>query len=146
MRENLVKTLWNRQNGIRFLKYMVGGGLWFWSGYAIFALCYSGLHWRWWQAKLLGDFIGWSLNYLVQRYWAFASSGLRLHEMEHATRYVILSSGNVVIDYLIVGGLYAVGITPYIGAFISSGFFTLWNFLWYRYWVFPETSGRKHPL
>jgi putative flippase GtrA len=133
-----LSSFWTRATLVRFIKYTVAGSLWFWSGYGVFAIGYSGLHWQWWQAKLLGDFVGWVLNYLAQRYWAFASSGLRLREMEHASRYVILSSGNFVLDYALIGGLYAVGVSPYIGAFISSGFFTLWNFLWYKYWVFPE--------
>ncbi len=38
----------------------------------------------------------------------------------------------------IVGGLRAIGITPYIGQFISSGFFTVWNWLWYSMWVFKK--------
>jgi hypothetical protein len=43
-----------------------------------------------------------------------------------------------VLDYAIIGGLKAIGITPYIGFFISSLFFTVWSWLWYKYWVFPE--------
>jgi putative flippase GtrA len=46
-------------------------------------------------------------------------------------------------DYGIVAGLKAAGITPYIGQFISSGFFTVWNYFWYRFWVFP-TQFAKH--
>ena len=109
-------------------------------------LTYGGLHWSWWQAKLLGDLVGWTLNYLVQRYWAFTSKSLSLHEMQHAARYVVLTAANFGIDYLIVGGLQAVGVTPYIGFFVSSGFFVLWNFLWYKYWVFPETTAPPRPL
>ncbi len=41
------------------------------------------------------------------------------------------------LDYFIVYWLKGVGITPYIGQFISSGFFTVWKYLWYRLWVFP---------
>lgn len=43
--------------------------------------------------------------------------------------------------YAIIAGLKAVGITPYIGFFISAGFFTIWSYLWYKYWVFPEQSS-----
>jgi putative flippase GtrA len=146
MRENFVRSLWTRDTLVRFAKYLVGGGLYFWIGYAILVITYGELHWRWWRAKLLGDVVGWSLNYVVQRYWAFASRGLRLHEMQHAVRYMALTAVNFVIDYLIVGGLQAAGITPYIGFFVSSGFFMFWNFLWYRYWVFPETSGKRQSL
>ncbi len=59
-------------NTKQFLKYMAGGSLYFWSGYAIFAICYSGFKWNWLPSKILADAIGWTLNYLVQRFWAFS--------------------------------------------------------------------------
>jgi putative flippase GtrA len=121
----------------QFGKYMAGGSLYFWSGFAIFVFCYSVLHWSWFPAKVVCDAIGWTLNYLVQRFWAFAEQH-HLSEMQNAGRYISIESIGFVIDYLIIWGLKALGITPYIGLFISSGFFTVWSWLWYKYWVFPE--------
>jgi putative flippase GtrA len=122
----------------QFLKYMAGGSLYFWSGYAVFAICYSLFGWWWFWAKVAADAIGWSLNYLVQRYWAFASDRLKLSEMQHVGRYLFIEAIGFVLDYAIIAGLNALGITPYIGFFISAGFFSVWSFLWYKYWVFPE--------
>jgi putative flippase GtrA len=127
-------------NAKQFAKYMVGGSLYFWSGYAVFAICYSAFHWHWFWAKVLADIIGWSLNYVVQRFWAFGSQH-HLSEMQHAGRYVFIESIGFVLDYLIIGGLNAIGITPYIGFFISSAFFTVWSWFWYKYWVFPESAA-----
>lgn len=129
---------------IQFLKYMAGGTLYFWVGYAVFAVAYSGFHWDWLPAKILADVIGWSLNYIVQRYWAF-NTGARvpLREMQHVGRYLTIESIGFVLDYLIIWGLKVIGVTPYIGFFISAGFFTVWSYLWYRYWVFPETKGKS---
>ena len=132
----------SRADSIRFFKYMVGGSIYFWVGYGVFALCYSGLHWKWFPAKLLADAIGWTLNYLVQRFWAF-SDHISLGEMQHASRYVFIESIGFVLDYLLIGGLYHLGVSPYVGFFISGIFFTFWSFLWYKYWVFPETAGQK---
>lgn len=126
----------------RFLKYMAGGSAYFWSGYAIFALGYSVLHLWWLWAKVAADAVGWTLNYLVQRYWAFASNHLKLSEMQHALRYLFIETIGFILDYLIIAGLNAVGITPYIGFFISAAFFTVWSYLWYKYWVFPESSSK----
>jgi putative flippase GtrA len=128
----------------QFVKYMAGGTAYFWIGYAVFALCYSGLKWSWLPAKVAADAIGWSVNYLVQRYWAFASDRLKLSEMQHVGRYLFIESIGFILDYLIIGGLNAIGITPYIGFFISAGFFTIWSFLWYKYWVFPEQRLAKN--
>jgi putative flippase GtrA len=126
-----------RKTAIQFGKYLTGGSIYFWSGYAIFALCYSGLGWGWLAAKIAADAIGWTLNYLVQRYWAFASDRLNLSEMQHVGRYLFIETIGFILDYAIIGGLNALGITPYIGFFISAGFFTVWSYLWYKYWVFP---------
>ncbi|HWB38933.1 MAG TPA: GtrA family protein [Candidatus Saccharimonadales bacterium] len=137
----LVKRLLDKSSkadfAAQFAKYMAGGALYFWVGYAVFAICYSGFHWSWLPSKVLADAIGWSLNYLVQRFWAFKDQ-IHLSEMQHAGRYVFIESIGFVIDYLIIWGLKSIGITPYIGFFISSAFFTVWSWLWYKYWVFPE--------
>lgn len=122
----------------QFGKYLVGGSIYFWSGYAVFALCYSLFHWWWLWAKIAADIVGWTLNYIIQRYWAFAGEHLKLREMQHITRYITIETIGFILDYLIIAALNAIGITPYIGFFIAAGFFTIWNFLWYKYWVFPE--------
>jgi putative flippase GtrA len=125
------------KNTTRFLKYISGGAVYFWVGYAVFAVCYSILKWDWFPAKVAADAVGWTLNYLVQRFWAF-SDRVYLSEMQHAGRYIFIESVGFVLDYLIIWGLNAIGITPYIGFFMSAGFFTVWSWLWYKYFVFPD--------
>jgi putative flippase GtrA len=127
---------WSEQ----FIKYMAGGSLYFWVGYGVFALCYSVFHFYWLWSKMAADAIGWSLNYFVQRYWAFNSDHMKFSEMKHVRRYVFIESIGFVLDYAIIAGLRAVGITPYIGFFVSAGFFTVWSYFWYKYWVFPEVK------
>ncbi len=126
----------------RFIKYMFGGGVYFWLGYGIFALLYSIFHWDWLPAKIMADVIGWTSNYIIQRFWTF-SDRIHLSEMQHAGRYAFIQAIGFIIDYLFIWGLVAVGITPYIGFFMSSGFFTIWNWLWYKYWIFPDKLNPK---
>lgn len=130
----------NRKLLIQFVEYMIGGGVYFWSGYAIFAICYSGLGWDWFPAKILADIIGFSLSFFVQRYWAFNDPRLKHHGAKISVRYILVTGTNFIIDYLIVGGLNALGVTPYIGLFAAAAFFTAWNYLWYRFWVFNPKS------
>ncbi len=130
-----------RSDSQRFFKYLVGGSIYFWVGYGVFAICYSGAHWNWFWSKVVGDVIGWTSGYVVQRWWTFADR-ISLSEMQHAGRYISIESLGFVIDYLLIGGLVYIGISPYIGFVISGIFFTFWSFLWYKYWVFPE---RKTP-
>lgn len=128
----------NRQTIVQFAKYMAGGSLYFWSGYAVFAVGYSVFGWWWFWAKVAADVVGWTLNYLVQRYWAFAGPQRRqLREMQHVGRYLFIETIGFILDYLIIYGLEAVGISPYLGFFIAAAFFTVWSYLWYKYWVFP---------
>lgn len=128
---------------IQFVEYMISGGAYFWSGYALFAFLWSGLHWSLWWAKLTANIFGWTVNFLLQRFWVFKNPALRGHMSEVTGRYIFITLVDFVLDYLIVAGLKSLGITPYIGQFISSGFFTVWNYLWYRFWVFPEKLTRK---
>ncbi|HSX29827.1 MAG TPA: GtrA family protein [Candidatus Saccharimonadales bacterium] len=130
-----------RHNVIQFLEYMVGGGVYFWSGYATFAGLYTGLGWRWFPAKIISDIVGVSLSYTVQRYWAFASRRLNGHETRVIKRYGFLTVVTYLIDYAIIWGLVALGISPYIGFFVAAGFFTIWNYFWYRFWVFNTKTN-----
>jgi putative flippase GtrA len=131
-----------RQTAAQFLKYLAGGTLYFWSGYLIFAVTYSVFHWWWLWAKVLADVVGWSLNYAAQRYWAFAGQARHLREIQHLGRYLTIEAIGFVLDYAIIGGLKAAGITPYIGFFISAAFFTVWSYLWYKFWVFPAPGAK----
>jgi putative flippase GtrA len=137
------KSSITRSDVIQFIKYFVGGSTYLWSGYIVFSLGYGVLHWAWWPAKILADAIGWTLNYLAQRYWVFSKPAMAHRNGTIAKKYIILTICNFGIDYLIVGSLKAVGISPYIGLFVSAGFFTVWNYLWYRLWVFLDQTKRK---
>lgn len=120
----------------QFIRYSVGGGAYFWSGYTVFAIAYSGFGLPVGPSKIIADIIGLTINFFIQRWWAFRT-GPKLEKI-HRTggRYFVLVVLNIAIDYTIVLGLAAVGITPYIGQFVAAGFFTAWNYLWYKYWVF----------
>lgn len=121
----------------RIGKYLAGGSVYFWSGYIVFAIGYSVFHWYWLWAKLLADALGWSFNYIAQRYWAFADQA-HFKEIKHIGRYLTIESIGFVLDYAIIAGLRLIGISPYYGFFISALFFSVWSYLWYKYWVFPE--------
>jgi putative flippase GtrA len=124
---------------VQFIEYMVSGGVYFWTGYAAFFVFWSMLHWSLWWAKILADVIGWVVNYMLQRFWVFSDSSLSEHRVEVTGRYAVITLVDFLLDYVIVRELKVVGITPYIGQFVSAGFFTIWNYAWYRWWVFPET-------
>ena len=127
----------------RFIEYFISGGAYFWFGYLMFFIADKGFHWSLWWAKLLANLSGWTLNYALQRYWVFNDRG-KAKRVPMTGRYIIITLVDFVLDYFIVAGLRTLGITPYIGQFVSSGFFTFWNYIWYRWWVFPAKYIHHH--
>ncbi len=125
---------------VQFAEYMVGGGVYFWGGLAAFALTYNLLHWPWYAAKILADILGWTANYLIQRYWAFYDSRLKGQDKRVVWRYVLVNAVDLIIDYAIVAEVVHLHHTPYIGFAISALFTTVWDYLWYKFWVFKPTD------
>src|SRR5688572_6956618 len=127
----------------RVTEYLISGGAFFWSGYIAFFVFDKVFGFHLFVATTASYIIGWTVNYLLQRYWVFNNPKLAKHQTEVTTHYIILSLVNLGLNYLILKALQDIGITPYIGQFISSGFFTVWNYLWYKYWVFPDKYPEK---
>lgn len=133
----------NRSELIRIAQYMVSGGAFFWTGYLVFFICDSLIGLNLWWAKLIANISGWTINYVLQRYWVFNNKDLKKNQSKVTGRYIAITVVNFVLDYFIISGLKGLGLTPYIGQFLSAGFFTVWNYLWYKLWVFPSQSGNK---
>lgn len=127
----------------RITEYMISGGAYFWSGYLMFFVLDQVVGLNLWWAKLLANITGWLVNYGLQRYWVFNNPKLAKHQTEVTGRYAVITLVDFVLDYAIVASLQALGLTPYLGQFVSSGFFTFWNYLWYKYWVFPQKFTEK---
>ena len=135
-----------RSEIVRIVQYMISGGAYFWSGYFIFFIADQFLGLNLWWAKLAANLTGWTVNYLLQRYWVFNSDKLKDKQTQVTGRYIALTALNFILDYLIVRGLKSLGLTPYLGQFVSAGFFTVWNYLWYKFWVFqgsPQKAKSK---
>jgi putative flippase GtrA len=136
----------NRKLLVQFVEYMVSGGVYFWVGYGLLLYLYDVAHWSLWWATIISNFVGWSINFILQRYWAFNSKSLKNKQTEVTGKYIFITLVDFVLNYYILLGLQRIGIEPQIGQFISSGFFTIWNYLWYRFWVFPEKLSKKRKV
>jgi len=80
---------------------------------------------------------------MLQRYWVFNNPKLAKHQTDVTARYLFISLINLLINYVILKSLKMAGVTPYIGQFVSAGFFTVWNYVLYKYYVFPEKFVRR---
>lgn len=131
----------------RLIEYGITGGAWFWSGYAMFALLYSVFKADIITAKVVSYVFGLLVNFVLERFWVFRDTHAKKQLQKVTYKYILLSVLNLGIDTFIVWGLDRVGVTPYIGQFVSAGFFTVWNYLWYKLWVFAKkkSPGPKRP-
>lgn len=123
----------NKKLLVQFAEYIVAGGAYFWSAYLliVFLTPVIGL----WWANIIGNGVGVTINFILERYWVF--EGTKKRNITDVTwKYIIFTAVNFLISYLILRGLQEIGIPIAIGQFISAGFFTVWNYLWYRFWVF----------
>lgn len=128
----------------QLIEYFVAGGAFFWSGYVAFAIFYSAFHLPLFIAKQSANLIGLTINYILEDRWVFKHKKARIaYDRRRTSRYIFITFVNFCIDYLIVLALKNIGITPYLGQFVSAGFFTIWNFFWYKYWVFAHQPSRK---
>lgn len=139
-----MKKTKSKHLGRQIIEYLVAGGAFFWSGYAAFALFDAVFGWPLFVAKQAANFIGLTVNYILEDQWVFKKKKTKKpYDKRRTTRYIVITLVNFGIDYLIVAGLKEQGVTPYLGQFVSAGFFTIWNFLWYKYWVFAHTPSKK---
>ncbi len=120
----------------RFTEYFISGGVWFWSGYVLIVVLDN--HIGLFKANLIGNAVGISLNFLLERYWVFKTKNPAKIAIA-STRYV----NAFLLNYLILKVLSDHGIKPEIGQFIAAGFFTVWNYFWYKVYVF---KGLEQPL
>lgn len=125
---------------LQFIYFNLGGLVFFVSGYMLFVLLYGVLHWHWLAAKAVADLVGWTLNYVIQHYVAFRHSALLQGHKRVLKKYVPFSIVNIPIDYALVGGLKWLGVSPFAGLWLSSFFFTIWKWLWYKHWVFKKPA------
>lgn len=124
----------------RIVEYMVAGGVWFWSGYLIIVFTHE--HIGLFAANFIGNAVGITLNFILERYWVFKTKSPTAL-MVATKRYVIYTALNAfLLNYLILRSLVNVGIGPEIGQFIASAFFTVWNYVWYKAWVFKGVERK----
>ena len=128
----------NRAELTRIVEYFISGGAWFWSGYLIIIALDDVI--PLFVANLIGNSVGLTINFFLNRYWVFR--GKRQASLETSTtRYIIYTGLNAfLLNYLILQGLRNFKIEPEVGQFIASGFFTIWNYFWYKAWVFKDSS------
>lgn len=141
MNRRLAPTKLSRKGVLKFAFFNAGGLAFFVVGYAVFSLLYGVFHWHWLAAKIVGDTLGWGCNLAIQYFLAFRDERQGQHPKLVLGKFTIVSLVNLVVDYAIVGGLKLLGVSPFIGLFVASSFFTIWKWFWYKHWVFRNPKS-----
>jgi len=129
----------------RVTEYIISGGAFFWTGYIILVALNHKLGPNLlWLSTSISYTVGWIVNYLLQRYWVFNNPRLEKYQTEVTSRYLIISVVNLILNFVIIEQLWKLFELPVeISSFVAAGFFTIWNYLWYKLWVFPDRFSRK---
>jgi len=124
---------------IQIAEYMASGGAWFWSGYILIVWLTDPL--GLFVANFIGNAVGITLNFILERYWVSKTNRPAKFGIA-ARRYIIYTAINAFgLNYLILYYLRKHGIQVAIGQFIAAGFFTVWNYVWYKLYVFKGMSS-----
>ncbi len=125
----------NSSQIIKFIKYSLGGAAYFVIAWIIitFGTKYIGL----WWSNIIGNLLGILVNYLMQQFWAFGDGR---NIFNSGWKFVLITAVNLVLSYYILKFQTDNGIPLWLAQFVSAGFFSIWNWLWYKYWVFRESK------
>lgn len=134
----LKPTKLSRKGIVQFVFFNAGGLAFFVVGYATFTLLFGIFHWHWLPAKIVGDTLGWTCNFVIQYFLAFRDERKGQHPKVVFGKFTTVSLLNLGIDYAIVAVLNWLGVSPFIGLIIASQVFTVWKGFWYKYWVFKK--------
>ncbi|MFE6052032.1 GtrA family protein [Kitasatospora sp. NPDC056446] len=86
-------------------------------------------------STLCGVLAGFTVNFLLNRIWAFGSSS---PVGKQTVRYMLLASANWISTVLLVGGLVKLGLFYLLARAIPLVVLSLVNYFGYKYWVFRD--------
>lgn len=122
---------------LEFLRYIVAGNVLFLSTYCMYFVLHGALGWSDGLAMAVGSVVGHIVFFAIDKTWVFVQGGSRRKTREELVRFVAFMGASYFLNLGIVLGLDKyLSISPYIGQFVAAGFFTAWNYVGLKYWVF----------
>ena len=131
-----------------FLKLQLAGNIPFWGTYLINFALDKGLHVEPFQSLLVATVLSYAAFFFVSDRWVFNQNRDNRHSATNAWRFVIFMSITALITFNITWHLNELlGISIYIGQFISAGLSITWTFVGMKFWVFApirqKTKARR---
>jgi len=124
---------------VEFIKLQLAGNILFWVTYVGYFVLHELVHWSDVPALATASLVAHLLFFIANKEWVFDDKTGKRKTSSEIVRFVLFMGLNYFINLGIVTGLDSYfGITPYIGQFVAGLFFTVWNFVGLRFWVFQE--------
>ena len=133
----------SHKNLFEFIRYNLAGGIQFGWQYLFFFILGPG------AAQLsLGETaftIGSSyvIYFILSKQWVFTNNGKRKTSGE-LVRFGLLMATNLIINIFVLNWLNSLGILPYVSQLVISLFLTGWNYVWMKFWVFPQINNTRN--
>lgn len=122
---------------IEFVKLQLAGNVLFWGTYVGFFFLDAVLNWPQLPALITASLIAHFLFFLIDRDWVFADKTGKRKSSGEVIRFIIFMGVNFLINLAIIEGLSVYfDLSPYYGQFVSAAFFTVWNYVGLKFWVF----------
>ncbi len=124
---------------VEFVKLQLTGNILFWGTYGGYFALHELMEVGEVAALATASIFAHVLFFVVNKEWVFDDKTGKRKTSQEVTRFVMFMGLNYFINLGIITGLsHYFGISPYIGQFIAGFFFTAWNFIGLRFWVFQE--------
>jgi len=124
---------------IEFIKLQLAGNILFWGTYAGYFVLHTLFGWAEVSALASASLFAHLLFFIANKEWVFDDKTGKRKTSSELVRFVLFMGMNYFINLGIIAGLREYfNVDPYIGQFIAALFFTVWNFVGLRFWVFQE--------
>jgi putative flippase GtrA len=148
MPKNKTKSLTKKQKAYQllweFVKLQLAGNIPFWGTYIINLVLDKGFSIDKFQALLVATVLANAVFFIVDDRWVFSQTRPKRKTTDEIVRFVIFMSLSALLVFNITWQLYTLlGISTYIGQFISAALSILWTFIGLRFWVFAPAGRRK---
>jgi putative flippase GtrA len=127
-----------------FVKLQIAGNIPFWGTYIINATLDKGFNTDKFQALLIGTILSNVLFFIVDDRWVFSRTRNKRKTGNEVLKFIVFMSFSALLTFNITWQLYStLGVSTYIGQFISAALSIIWTFVGLRFWVFAPARSVK---
>lgn len=124
-----------------FVRYVITGGTAFLVEYGLYLILIKLTHLSPVPAAMLVYTVVFLVTFVMTRTWTFRSNG-RLH-WQFVAHFGLFVFNLLIGNYFLFDYLLNAGVSKYIAPFIKTALITCWNFLIFRYLIYPKRTERR---